>query len=406
MTVTLADVRAAHARIADQLVRTPCVQSRTLSLQLGCELYIKFENQQFTASFKERGALNSLLVNAQAVSGGVVAMSAGNHAQALAYHGTRCGIPTTIVMPRITPNAKVEATRLLGANVILHGSQFDETLKFTEDLAAEQNLYLLHPFDAHDVIAGQGTVALEMLEQVPDLEVLLVPVGGGGLISGMACVAKARNPPVEIIGVQMRRFPGAYQVFHGVQTAPLPARATVAEGIAVQAPGQITTQMLREYVDDVVLVDEADVEQAIFDLLEIEKTVAEGAGAVGLAFLRKTLDKDPQRFAGRKVGMVLCGGNIDMMILSSVLQRGLVRSHRLVRLQVEIPDTPGALAALTQLLGELDSNIVDIQHQRAFGGSSVRATVVELVLQMRGEEQKSGVAEVLEQQGYDVREIR
>ncbi len=401
MSITLTDVQQAQARIAGEIIRTPCVQSRTLSAQLGCELYIKFENQQFTASFKERGALNSLMVNADAVDQGVVAMSAGNHAQALAYHGTRCGVPTTIVMPRSTPNAKVEATRLLGANVILHGSHFDETLKYTEALAAEQNLYLLHPFDAEDVIAGQGTVALEMLEQVAGFDVLVVPVGGGGLISGVSCVVKAMSPRTEVLGVQMARFPGAYAAFHELAPSTAPAAATVAEGIAVKAPGRLTTQMLRQWVDDVLLVDEEDVEQAIFDLLEIEKTLAEGAGAAGLALIRK----DPARFTGRRVGVILSGGNIDMMILSSVLQRGLVRSHRLVRLQVEIPDTPGALAALTQLLGELDSNIVDIQHQRAFGGSSVRATLVELVLQMRGEEQKSGVTEVLEHQGYDVREI-
>ena len=401
MAVTLPDVQQAQARIAGQIIRTPCVQSRTLSAQLGCELYIKFENQQFTASFKERGALNSLLVNAEEVADGVVAMSAGNHAQALAYHGTRCGVPTTIVMPRSTPNAKVEATRLLGANVILHGSHFDETLKYTESLAMEQNLFLLHPFDAEDVVAGQGTVALEMLEQVANLDVIVVPVGGGGLISGVSCVVKAMAPETEVLGVQMARFPGAYAAFHDLAPPRAPAAATVAEGIAVKAPGRLTTQMLRQWVDDVLLVDEEDVEQAIFDLLEVEKSLAEGAGAAGLALIRK----DPARFSGRKVGTILSGGNIDMMILSSVLQRGLVRSHRLVRLQVEIPDTPGALAALTQLLGELDSNIVDIQHQRAFGGSSVRATLVELVLQMRGEEQKSGVTEVLEHQGYDVREI-
>ena len=401
MPITLADVEAAATRLQGQLVRTPFHQSKTLSAQLGCEFFIKFENQQFTASFKERGALNSLLKNPQKVSGGVIAMSAGNHAQALAYHGTRLGVPTTIVMPRITPNAKVEATRLLGAEVLLHGSQFDETLQFTKELAADRNLFLVHPFDEPDVIAGQGTVALEMLAQVEDLDVLVVPVGGGGLISGIATVVKALKPGVEVIGVQMARFRGAYTAFHDIDEETVVHGSTVAEGIAVKVPGVLTTQLIKRYVDDMLLVSEQDVEQAIFDLIEIEKTVAEGAGAVGLAVVRKY----EARFQNRRVGMIVCGGNIDMMILSSVLQRGMVRSHRLVRLQVEIPDTPGALASLTALLGELDSNIMDIQHQRAFGGSSVRASLVELVLQMRGEEQESNVAQVLEDQGYDVREV-
>jgi len=401
MDVTLTDVRQAQERIAGRVLRTPAAKSHTLSAQLGCDLYIKFENQQFTASFKERGALNSLLVNATAARDGVIAMSAGNHAQALAYHGALCGLATTIVMPRITPNAKVQATRTLGAEVLLHGSRFDETLEFTQALAAEQGLFLVHPFDAPEVIAGQGTLALELLEQVPDLDVIVVPIGGGGLISGVACVVKALKPSVEVVGVQVERFQTAHALFHDQPVPPAGRDGTVAEGIAVQMPGQLTRTLIRRWVDDVALVSEQQVEQAIFDLLEIEKTVAEGAGAVGLALVRA----QPERFAGRRVAMILCGGNIDMMILSSVLQRGMVRSHRLVRLQVEIPDTPGALANLTRLLGELDSNIVDIQHQRAFGGSSVRATLVELVLQLRGEEQMSGVTEVLTHHGYDVSTI-
>jgi threonine dehydratase len=401
MAITLRDIQAAQDRLAGQLVRTACEQSRTLSAQLGCELFIKFENQQFTASFKERGALNALLQLGERVGNGVVAMSAGNHAQALAYHGGRLGIPTTIVMPRTTPNAKVEATRLLGAEVVLHGSQFDETLQFTQRLATERRLHLVHPFDAPDVIAGQGTVALEVLQQVPDLDVIVVPVGGGGLISGVACVVKALRPQAQVIGVQMERFSGAHAAFHRLESTSPGEHSTVAEGIAVATPGALTSELMQQSVDDLSLVNEQEVEQAIFDLLEIEKTVAEGAGAAGLALVRR----EPERFAEKKVAILRSGGNIDMMILSSVLQRGLVRSHRLVRLQVEIPDTPGALANLTTLLGELDSNIMDIQHQRAFGGSSVRATLVELVLQMRGEEQKGNVAQVLEDQGYDVREI-
>jgi threonine dehydratase len=402
VSVTLQDVEDAHRRIADQIVKTPFAGSRTLSAALGCELYIKFENLQFTASFKERGALNALLRKRWShggsdSTGGIIAMSAGNHAQALAYHGQRLGVHTTIVMPRSTPNAKVEATRVHGAEVILHGSQFDETKRFTESLAAQRSLSLIHPYDDPDVIAGQGTVALEMLEQVSDLDAVLIPVGGGGLIAGVSTVIKSLRPDIEVIGVQMQRFPGAHSDFH--DSKPGDAHpSTVAEGIAVKSPGDINRQLMRANVDDIVLVAEEAVEQAIFDLLEVEKTVAEGAGAAPLAAARDQSD----RLRGRRVGMILSGGNIDMMIMSSVLQRGLVRSQRLVRLQVEIPDTPGALAELTTLLGELDSNIMDIQHQRAFGGSSVRATLVDLVLQMRGEEQLDTVVESLRARGYDV----
>jgi len=402
--VDLATIRLAHERIRDHVERTPCARSDTLSNQLGLDLYIKFENLQFTASFKERGALNSLLTMADRgldPEGGVIAMSAGNHAQALAYHGRRLGVPTTIVMPRFTPNAKVEATRVFGAEVILEGAQFEETRAYTLTLAEKRGLALIHPFDELSVIAGQGTVGLELIEQVPDVDVVVVPIGGGGLIGGMACAIKSLRPEVEMIGVQMQRFAGALHAFHDTQPGKTSHLSTVAEGIAVKRPGERNVALLHRYVDDVLSVDEAEVEQAIFDLLEVEKTVAEGAGAAPLAVIRA----NKSRFSGKRVAMVLSGGNIDMMILSSVLQRGLVRSNRLVRLQVEIPDTPGALAELTTILGELDSNIMDISHQRAFAGSSVRATMVELVLQMRGEEQQENVVRALQARGYEVREL-
>ena len=401
--VTLEKIHQAAQRIAGQVVRTPCVKSETLSIQLGCELYIKFENQQFTASFKERGALNRLLVRGSGCqksdTAGVIAMSAGNHAQALAYHGKRLGVPTTIIMPRTTPNAKVEATRVHGAEVILQGSTFDETRVCTHRIGQERNLDLVHPFDDEDVIAGQGTVGLEILEQVEGPDVVVVPVGGGGLIGGMSSAIKAQSPEVAVYGVQMARFPGAYVQYHQEPPKPRQPTSTVAEGIAVKEPGMLTRELIRRNVDDFYLVEEHEVEQAIFDLLEIEKTVSEGAGAATLALVRK----QSQRFAGKKVVIVLSGGNIDMMILSSVLLRGLVRDHRLVRMQVEIPDTPGALADLTRLLGELESNIVDIQHHRAFGGSSVRTTLVEVVLQLRGEEQRDTVRETLTAAGYELK---
>ncbi|MGI9327407.1 MAG: threonine ammonia-lyase [Pseudomonadales bacterium] len=389
-------VQVAAIRINGQVNYTPCEHSVTLSALTGAQVYLKFENQQFTASFKERGALNRLLALSPAERGrGVIAMSAGNHAQALAYHGQRLGIPTCIVMPRITPNAKVEQTRVFGAEIILEGAQFDETLAFTQTLARQRDLTLIHPFDDPDVIAGQGTLALELEEQVPDADVVIVPIGGGGLVSGVATVLASSPRPPSIVGVQMAGYPAAYRAFYG-QTPSAPGAGTVAEGIAVKEPGELTLPVIKQRVEDILLVSESQVEQAIFDLLEYEKTVVEGAGATGLA----ALYANKQRFAGKKVVLLLSGGNIDMLILSSVLQRGLVRSHRLVRLRVEIQDMPGALADLTRVLGELDSNIMDIVHQRAFGGSSVRATTVELVLQMRGEEQVEQVLEGLANAGY------
>ena len=398
MTIDLKDVVDAHTRIEGQVARTPFERSVTLSAITGAELWLKAENLQFTASFKERGALNRLLDLGEAeAKAGVIAMSAGNHAQALAYHGRRLGIPTTLVMPRSTPNAKVEQTRVFGAEVILFGDQFDETLAFTEERARQQGCVLVHPFDDPRVIAGQGTVALEMLAQQPSLDTVLVPVGGGGLVSGVATVIKARTPGVEVVGVQAARYPAAYNTFHGKTVPSEPGRGTVAEGIAVKAPGVLTSALIAQHVDDVVLVAEDDIERAVFSLLEVEKTLVEGAGAVGLGAVLA----DPDRFAGRRVGLILSGGNVDMMVLSSILQRGLVRTHRLARVRVELPDIPGALGEITQLLGELDSNIIDLTHQRAFGGSSVRAAVVELVLQLRGEEQVDQVLNALVARGFD-----
>ena len=364
---------------------------------LGADLHLKHENLQFTASFKERGALNRLLLlGADARRQGVVAMSAGNHAQALAYHGSRLDVPVTIVMPRTTPNAKVAHTRVFGAEVLLHGSQFAETLAFTQQLAAERSLTLIHPFDDEAVIAGQGTLGLELLEQLPDVDTVVVPVGGGGLISGVAVAAKALRPEVAIVGVQAERFSAAAALFNGRAASPAKP-GTVAEGIAVERPGELTMPIIDAHVDSLVTVSEREIERAIFALLEVEKTVVEGAGAAALA----AVWANPELAKGKTV-LVLSGGNIDMMILTSVLQRGLVRSRRLVRLAVELPDVPGSLAALAAIFGELDSNIVDIVHQRAFRASSARTSVVEIVLEMHGEEQVEAVAEALRQRGYDV----
>ena len=398
MTVTFEDIEQARERIGGDIVRTPLLRSETLSANLGADLYLKFENLQFTASFKERGALNRLLLlDAGERRQGVIAMSAGNHAQALAYHGSRLGIPVTIVMPRHTPNAKVAQTRVFGAEVFLHGDRFAETLEYTHRLVAERGLILVHPFDDAAVMAGQGTLGIEVLEQVPDVDTLIVPVGGGGLLAGTSIATKALRPDVALVGVQAERFRAATDAFH--ERAPTRGPSgTIAEGIAVDEPGPTAMDLIRRHVDRMIAVSESDIERAIFVLLEFEKTVTEGAGAAALA----AVIADPSVAAGKTV-LVLSGGNIDMMILSSVLQRGLVRSRRLVRISVEIPDLPGALGELTQRLGVLDSNIVDIVHQRAFGTSSVRATVVELVLQMRGEEQVEAVVGALREAGYEVR---
>ena len=402
MTVSIDDIRLAHERIAPNIVRTPFEPSETLSAVSGVKLYLKRENQQYTASFKERGALNRLLDLTPAQrTHGVIAMSAGNHAQALAYHGRRLRIPTTIVMPRTTPNPKVEQTRAHGAQVMLHGIRFDETQAFTLELAHQRNLTLVHPYDDPLVIAGQGTMVLEMVEAGHPIDTLIVPVGGGGLISGVAIAAKALLPGIRIIGVQCERYPSAHHAFHGLDPSDIPDHDTVADGIAVKSPGALTMQLIRRHVDDMILVGEDDIEQAIFMLAEIEKTVVEGAGAAGVAAAIRYSD----RFQGQHVGTILCGGNIDMMTLSSVLQRGMVRSHRLVKLRVEVPDIPGALGQVTQLVGELKSNIMEISHQRAFGASSARAAIVDMVLQLRGEEQAEQVLDALRAWGLDARLI-
>lgn len=398
LAISLADVETAARLIEGQIVHTPILRSRTLSQITGADVWLKFENHQFTASFKERGALNRLLaLSASQREKGVVTMSAGNHAQAVAYHAKRLGIPATIVMPRSTPNAKVDQTRVFGPEVILQGLVFDESKQLAMDLAQERDLTMIHPYDDPAVMAGQGTLALELLADAPRPEAILVPIGGGGLISGVATVMTALAPETEVIGVQAERYPGAYRAIKG--ESPELGAFTIAEGIAVKAPGEFTLPIIRDKVDDILLVSESDLERAVLMLLEIEKTVAEGAGAAGLAALLAY----PDRFRGRRVTLLLCGGNLDLMVLSSLILRGLVRSHRLVRVRVEIPDLPGALGEVCRLLGELDSNIIDIQHQRAFSGSSVRATGVDFVLQMRGAEQIEQVLDSLARKGYRAR---
>ncbi len=395
MRPTLQDIREAAGQIAGTLPRTPCAVSRTLSQILGVELVLKFENLQFTASFKERGALVKLLSLSSAERArGVIAMSAGNHAQAVAYHARRLGIPATIVMPRTTPNVKVENTAAFGAQVVLHGKDLEEARRCAEEIRAERDLCFVHPYDDPEIIRGQGTVALEMLETAGELDALLVPIGGGGLIAGCAIAAKALHPRMELYGVQCARFPTMRQALEG---APIHAGGkTIAEGIAVKDPGKHTLPIVRELVDDVLLVDELALEEAVRLLLEIEKTVVEGAGAAGLAALLS----QGGRFEGRRVGTILTGGNIDPLVLSSIIHRGLVRSGRLARLAVELDDTPGALSDVTRCLAEADANIVEVVHQRAFTHAPLKSAEVQFVLQTRGISHMQDVLAALGRAGY------
>ena len=397
VTVDIDDVRAAAVRIAGQVVQTPCLHSRTLSQLCGCEVYLKFENLQFTASFKERGALNKMAqLSADERARGVLAVSAGNHAQGVAYHAQRMGVPATIVMPRFAPAVKVDNTRRFGADVVLQGDTFDEARLHGLTLAAERGLVMVHPYDDPAIVAGQGTIALEMLAQVPQLDTLLVSIGGGGMLSGMALAAHALRPDLLIYGVQAQRFPTVWNALHGGQREC--AQTTVADGIAVQSPGGLTLPLLRQHLRDVLLVDEGAIEQAILMLLEIEKTVVEGAGAVGLAALLQ----HRAQFAGRQVGLVLSGGNIEPLLLAEIIHRGMVKSGRLVRLRFDVRDVPGALAGVASALGRLGANIGEVQHQRAFSSLSVERVQIEVVAQTRGDEHVAQMLAALRGEGYRV----
>lgn len=391
----LEHIRAAASRLEGQVLRTPCVESRTLSQITGCQVFLKFENLQYTASFKERGACNKLAqLSADERARGVVAMSAGNHAQGVAYHAQRLGLRAVIVMPRFTPGVKVERTRGFGAEVVLHGDTLDESRAHARTLAAQQGLVFVHPYDDEAIVAGQGTVALEMLADVPDLDTLVIAVGGGGLIAGMATAAKALRPGIEVIGVQTKRFPAMVNAIKGTHLPQ--GSSTIAEGIAVGTPGDVNLAIVRERVDDLLLVDEGDIEQAIVMLLEIEKTLVEGAGAAGLAAVLKHSD----RFKGRRVGLVLCGGNIDPLLLASIIERGMVRAGRLARVAVNARDVPGNLARITALVAEAGANIDEVHHQRAFTLLAAQNVEIELVLQTRGPEHVQQVIEALTAAGF------
>ena len=398
MAVTAQSVRAAAALLAGEVIDTPCLHSRTLSDITGAEVYLKFENLQFTASFKERGALVKLLsLSPKERASGVLAVSAGNHAQGVAYHARRLGVRAVIVMPRHTPHVKVEHTRAIGADVMLAGDSFDEAKAHGLALAAERGYTLVHPYDDEQVISGQGTVALEMLAHEPKLEVLIVPVGGGGLIAGMAVAAKSAKPSIELVGVETENFPSMYCALRG-ETAAFAAN-TIAEGIAVKEPGALALPIVRELVGGMLLVSEGEIEHAIVLLLEIEKTVAEGAGAAGLAALLA----HPGQFRRKRVGIVLSGGNIDPLTLSVIIERGMVRAGRLTRLTVELRDLPGALATVTACLAEANANIEEVHHQRAFTNLPLQTAEVEFVLQTRSRAHVDEIIRLLRAAGFAAR---
>ncbi|HSQ05802.1 MAG TPA: threonine ammonia-lyase [Burkholderiales bacterium] len=388
-------IRQAADAISGHVINTPCLHSRTLSRVTGAHVFLKFENLQFTASFKERGAFNKLRgLDREQRRAGVIAASAGNHAQGVAYHAQRLGIPAVIVMPRHTPGIKIEHTRDYGAEVILHGELFDDAKAHALALAKQRGLTWIHAYDDEQIIAGQGTIALEMLHAQPALDVLVVPIGGGGLIAGIAVAALALKPGIEIIGVQTARFPSMHCAIKGESSAF--GVSTIADGIAVKAPGTLTLPIIKEKVSEILLVDEGDIEQAIVMLLEIEKTLVEGAGAASLAAVLKHRD----RFAGRRVGLVLSGGNIDPLMMTGIIERGMVRTGRLTRLVVQMRDLPSALSDVTACLAESNANVEQISHQRAFTSLPLQSVEVEFVLQTRSHDHVRQVVEALARKGY------
>lgn len=393
--VTAADVYSAATAIEDAVIRTPLNLSRTLSSITGAECYLKFEIFQFTAAYKERGALNRLLALPKGTKG-VIAASAGNHAQGISYHSGRLDIPATIVMPEGTPFNKVKRTEELGARVVLTGADFEAATQAAYEMAEHENLTYVHPFDDPLVMAGQGTVGLEMLEDQPDLETLVVPIGGGGLISGIATIAKHIKPNIRIVGVQTEAFPAMKEKMDGTHLAG--DNISIAEGIAVNKPGERTEQVVKALVDEIVTVSERQIEKALVTLMEIEKVIVEGAGAISLAAVMQY----PEKFKDQKVGMVLSGGNIDSRMLASAIMRGMARDGRLARLRITMMDQPGALAKVTELVAAVGTNIIEMRHQREFGAISLKQTEMELVIEAKDKEHAMRLVHALEEEDFKV----
>jgi threonine dehydratase len=400
MTLTIDDIRAAAARLAGHIERTPCRYSKTLSEITGAQVWVKFENLQFTAAYKERGALNKLMLMGEADRAkGVIAASAGNHAQGLAYHATRLGIPSTIVMPKGTPFVKVEHTRAHGATVVIEGETYDDAYAHAMLLKEERGLTFVHPFNDLEVMAGQGTIALEMLEDVPDLEILPIPIGGGGLIGGMGTAAKALSPDIRIIGCEPAMYPSFTARMRGVNGQS--GGQTIAEGIAVKQVGDITYSVARPLVEDVLLLEEPFIERALALYCNVEKTVAEGAGAASLAALLAF----PERFRGRKVGLVLTGGNIDTRLLASVLTRELVRAQRLVSLRIVGDDRPGLLATVSRVIGEMGGNIIEVAHNRLALDVPAKGAEFDIMIETRDAQHTQEIMDALRESGYPPRAV-
>ncbi|MFC3441128.1 threonine ammonia-lyase [Sphingobium rhizovicinum] len=400
LPVTVDDILAARTRISGSIVKTPTLISQTLSEMLGCKIYLKFENLQFTAAYKERGALNRLLqLDEASKAKGVIGASAGNHAQGLAYHGKRLGVPVTIVMPTTTPIVKVTQTRSHGATVVQYGEKFDDAYAHARKLEVEQGLTFIHPFDEPDIMAGQGTVALEMLEDAPEIDTLVIPIGGGGLFSGMATAARAMKPDIRLIGVQAELYPSMYDFVKG---ADLPCDGdTLAEGIAVKQPGELTRRFVERLADDVLLVTERRLEESVSLLLQIEKTVVEGAGAAGLAALLS----HREQFAGRNVGLILTGGNIDTRLLANVLLRDLARSGRLARLRIILQDRPGALFHVARIFDQESVNILELAHQRIFTNLPAKGLSLDVECETRDRAHLQRLIAALGEAGYEVAPI-
>lgn len=397
MTVSFDDIKAAREAIKDATILTPTVRAARLSLHLGIDLYLKLENLQHTNAFKSRGALNKLLtLDAAQRKNGVIACSAGNHAQGVAYHAQRLGIPATIVMPEGTPFNKIKKTEDFGAKVVLYGRQFDESVSETMRLAQNDNLTFIHPFDDDAVVAGQGTLGLEMMEQRPDLDCVVVPIGGGGLIAGVATAVKGIKPGIEVIGAQAETFAAVKQHcdgFNGPVGGP-----TLAEGIAVKEPAQRNLEVIDKLVDRVEIAAEHEIEEAVFDLLSDEKLVAEGAAGAGLAVIKNNLDQ----LKGKKVGLVLCGGNIDSRLLSTLILRGLVRDGRITRLTFEIDDTPGQLSDISRIIGESGANVIEVIHQRMMQSVSLKRAELEVVIEARDKHHVDEIVTTLRNAGFTV----